>query len=120
MARCPKCRCGGLVEIGRRMVCLNCDYTCSRTHARLLQDGGHTHSKVSYTKEVQIPRILPGKSASGYVSPAAARRSAALGETGKPPAQEKPKVNMYVAWILVVLFLFLILFLTFLSRYLLN
>ena len=61
MARCPKCHCGELVEIGRRMVCLNCDYTCSRAHARLLQNDDHIHQKVTFSGAIDARRGLTAR-----------------------------------------------------------
>ena len=53
MGVCPKCHCGYLVEIGRKMHCMNCDYSCSRAVAALHKDTKHIHKKVSYANEIK-------------------------------------------------------------------
>ena len=53
MATCPKCHCGYLVEIGKKMCCMNCDYTCSRAVAALHKDTPHVHKKTSYANEIK-------------------------------------------------------------------
>ena len=102
MARCPKCRCGELVEIGRRMVCLNCDYTCSRAHARLLQDSSHTHSKVSCAKELQTPRRAAGRFAPPNGAAPAARGKSPL--PAPVPSVNSGKAKSRLIAILVFLF----------------
>ena len=53
MATCPKCNCGYLVEIGKKMYCMNCDYSCSKTVASLHKDTPHLHKKTSYSNEIK-------------------------------------------------------------------
>ncbi len=110
MARCPKCHCGELVEIGRRMVCLNCDYTCSRSHARLLQNGNHSHSKVSYAREVQLPQTSPQRYISGYASKPASHKGIP-GVSGKPsPKGTEKKTKPVSAFIFVLIWILALLY----------
>ena len=53
MGTCPKCNCGYLIEIGRKMYCMNCDYSCSPAVAKLHKDTKHIHKKVSFANEVK-------------------------------------------------------------------
>lgn len=43
---CPKCHCGGMFEDRGKLVCLNCDHTCSKPASR---SEVHRHHHVTYT-----------------------------------------------------------------------
>lgn len=55
MATCPKCHCGYLIEIGRKLYCMNCDYSCSPAVAALHKGTKHIHKPTSYVNEIKYP-----------------------------------------------------------------
>jgi len=60
---CPKCSCGSLFEDGRKLVCLNCGASCTKSEASRAR---HTHSYETHTK----PMVKTGNTSAGRRSPA--------------------------------------------------
>ena len=104
MARCPKCHCGELVEIGRRMVCLNCDYTCSRTHARLLQNSDHIHQKVTFSGAIDARRTLAGRPNTAQRAVPPDVRAAQTNRSANPRAgQAKQKIIPFIVFLIIII-----------------